>query len=321
MDHSGCLPAVIERVRPERILASAKGAEALQQHFHFDHEIEVVPDGGRRELGGAHLRFLEARMLHWPDSMFTFLEDDGILFSNDGFGMHLASEKRFVDELEPGLVRYEAAKYYANILLPFGKVVSGALKKMEPLRSEVRLIAPDHGPVWRQDIHEILDLYAAWTLQRPSRKVVVPYATMWQSTALMARAVGEGLAAGGADVKLMPLGASHRSDVAVELLEAGGLVVGSPTLNGQVYPTVADVMTYLKGLKPKNLVGASFGSFGWSGEAVRQLDKILTDMGVELVGEGVQVQYVPDRKALLRCRSLGSEVAAKLEERVTAAVS
>ena len=321
MDHSGSLPAVIERVNPERVLASAKGAEALRQHFHFDREIEVVPDGERRELGGAHLRFFEARMLHWPDSMFTFLEDEGVLFSNDGFGMHLASEKRFADELDPGLVRYEAAKYYANILLPVGKVVSGALKKMAPLRPEVRLIAPDHGPVWREDPGQILDLSATWTLQRPSRKVVVTYAPLWQSTALMARAVAEGLGAGGAEVKLMPLNGSHRSDVAVELLEAGALVVGSPTLNGQIYPTVADVMTYLKGLKPKNLIGASFGSFGWSGDAVRQLDGLLTEMGVELVGEGLQVQYVPDEQALLRCRALGSEIATKLRERVSAAIS
>jgi flavorubredoxin len=314
MDHSGCLPAVIGAVEPSRVIASKKGAQALAQHFHWEVEVEQVGTGDRVQIGDAAFRFVEARMLHWPDSMFAFLEGDGVLFTNDGFGMHLATSERFADEIDPSLLDREGAKYFANILLPFSPLVTKLVGQLPGLDLDVRIIAPDHGPIWREDPMRIVEQYARWAEQKPGRKAVVIYDTMWQSTAAMARAVGDGLAAAGVTTKLMPLDGSHRSDVATELLGAGALVVGSPTMNGQIYPTVADALTYLKGLKRKGLVGGAFGSYGWSGEAVGHVERHLEEMKVELAGEGVKHRYVPDGEALTRCRELGSAIADRLAD-------
>ena len=314
MDHSGSLPQVVTDVRPEKVVASPKGVQALRDHLHWDVPVEAVKTGERLELGGDAIRFVEARMLHWPDSMFSYLEGERELFTNDAFGMHYAGAERFADELEPTVWRYEAAKYFANILLPFSSIITRFLEKLPAHRFELGMIAPDHGPIWRREPERIVQLYAEWAAQPPTRKAVVVYDTMWQSTARMAHAVGEGLSGGGATVQLMPLGGSHRSDVATEILEAGALIVGSPTMNGQIYPTLADVLTYLSGLKRKNLVGAAFGSYGWGGEAVRQLEDWLRGMKVDVMTEGVKARYVPDEAALTACRSLGEAVAARLSE-------
>jgi flavorubredoxin len=312
MDHSGCLPRLLHTFHPERLVASAQGEKALREHFHWDRQVQVVKDGERLPLGAATVKFLEARMLHWPDSMFAYLEGDGVLFSNDVFGMHLASAERFADEMDGAALRYEAAKYYANVLLPFSPQMAKVLDKLRSSDLEIGVIAPDHGPIRRQQPEQVLELYSRWAAQQPTRKAVVVFDTMWQSTARMARAIAEGLAAGGIAVKSMPLGGSDRSDVAAEILEAGALLVGSPTINNQIYPTVAGLMVYLKGLRPRNLVGAAFGSYGWNGQAVAKLDEALLEMGVELTEEGLRVCYVPDQEALAECRSFGTRVAAKL---------
>ncbi len=314
LDHSGGLPVTIETVGPEKIFASTRGANALGEHFHLDREIVPVENGESLSLGNMNLSFVETRMLHWPDSMFSYLDEGGVLFSQDAFGMHLASSERFADEIAPDILEYEGAKYYANILLPLSSLVTRLLQQVPELGLDIEVIAPDHGPIWREDIGNILDSYAQWAGQTPTKKAVVVYDTMWQSTALMAQAIGEGLAAGGAIPKLMPLGAAHRSDVATEILDAGALVVGSPTMNNNMFPTVADTLTYLKGLKPRNLIGAAFGSYGWSGEAVGQIEEVLTQMKVDLAAEGLKVKYVPDDNALAQCYALGQQVAAKLNE-------
>ena len=312
MDHSGALPRAIERLRPSAVYASPAGREALEAHFHLGHPIEAVKTGDALDLGGATLRFVEARMLHWPDSMFSHLVEGGVLFSNDAFGMHLATSERFADELPRDLLLAEAAKYYANILMPLAPILRGFLDKVPGLGLDIRTIAPDHGPIWRRDPGWIVERWAEWARIEPTRKAVVVYDTMWGSTAAMARAIGDGLAAGGAKVALLPLDAAHRSDVATEMLGAGALVVGSPTMNNQIFPGVADAMTYLEGLRPKGLVGAAFGSYGWSGEAVAQLEERLARMKVELVAEGVKVKYVPTGAQLEQCRALGLAVAERL---------
>jgi len=312
MDHSGCLPRLLHRVRPGRLVASAKGEKALGEHFHWDQQVQVVKEGERLALGAASVRFLEAPMLHWPDSMFAFLEGDEVLFSNDVFGMHLAGTERFADEVDGAQLVYEAAKYYANVLLPYSPQMTKVLEKLRASQLGFSTIAPDHGPIWREEPEQVLELYSRWAAQRPTRKAVVVFDTMWQSTGRMAGAIAEGLAASGIGVKFMPLDGSDRSDVAAELLEAGALVVGSPTINNQIYPTVAGLMSYLKGLRPRNLVGAAFGSYGWNGQAVAKLDEELLEMEVELADEGLRVCYVPDEKALAECRSFGTRVAAKL---------
>jgi flavorubredoxin len=312
MDHSGFLPEAIARIRPAKVVASSQGRDALERHFHLGLPIEAVKTGDSIDIGGATLRFVEARMLHWPDSMLTHLVEGGVLFSNDAFGMHLATSERFADEIDGDVVNAEAKKYYANILTPLSSVVKGFLEKLPGFGLDVRTIAPDHGPIWREDPGWIVGRYAEWAAQKPSRKAVVVYDSMWGSTAKMARAIGEGLAAGGASASLMPLDAAHRSDVATELLGAGALLVGSPTMNNQIFPTIADAMTYLEGLKPRNLVGASFGSYGWSGEAVAHLDERLQRMKIDLVAPGLKVKYVPTGEELESCRNLGLAVAEKL---------
>jgi len=314
MDHSGCLPQVIQKVKPEKVFASAIGAKTLKNFFHLDQEIVAVQDGQTLGLGDVNLTFLETRMLHWPDSMMSYLTEDELLFSQDGFGMHLASGERFADQIEDWILDHEAAKYYANILLPYSPLIPKLLNRVGELGLAIKLIAPDHGPIWRGKSHRIVDLYTRWAEQKPTHKAVVVYDTMWGSTDLMARAIGDGIAAAGGTVKLMPLNSFHRSDVATEIMEAGALLVGSSTINNGMFPTVADVLTYLKGLKPKNLIGAAFGSFGWSGEAVGQIRETLDRMKVEPVGEDVKVRYVPDEEALARCRGLGQSVAEKLKQ-------
>jgi flavorubredoxin len=190
------------------------------------------------------------------------------------------------------------------------------LDKVGSLGLAIDIIACDHGPIWRKNLDKILGWYARWAQQRPTMKAVVAFDTMWQSTARMAEAITEGLIAGGAHPKLMPLKANHRSNVATEILDSGALLVGSPTLNNNMYPSVADLLTYLKGLRPQNLVGAAFGSYGWSGEAVGQVRGILQAMDVELVGDGLRVTYVPGSDALQQSYELGQRVAERMKEKV-----
>jgi flavorubredoxin len=320
MDHSGGLPRAVDLIRPEKVFASANGVKALEAQFHWGRAVEAVKDGQELRLGDAALRFLETRMLHWPDSMMTYLVPGDVLFSQDGFGMHLASVERFADQIPTDVLYAEAAKYYANILLPLSSFVTKLLARVAEMNLAPKIIAPDHGPVYRKDPGWIVKQYAKWAAQKPTRKAVVAFDTMWGSTEAMARAIGEGLAAGGASpVRLLPMHASHRSDVAAELLEAGALVAGSPTLNNTIFPTMGDLLAYLGGLRRVNLVGAAFGSYGWSGEAVGRIEERLKAMEVEIVADALKVPYVPDSSALDRCRALGSHVAAVMKGRAAAA--
>jgi len=312
MDHSGCLSEVIKEVRPEKVFASTMGVKALKEHFHVEDEITPVKDGEQLSLGNMHISFMETRMLHWPDSMFSYLHEEKLLFSQDAFGMHLASDERFADEIERDIIEYEAATYYANILLPYSPLILKLLEKVEASGLDIQTVAPDHGPVWRKDLPWILSLYKIWAEQKPTNKAVVMFHTMWHSTERMARAIEEGLLAGGARVKVMSMESFHRSDVAFEILTAGALVAGSPTLNNNMLPAMADVLTYLKGLRPVNLIGAAFGSYGWSGESARQIYDILAEMKVDLVGEPLKAKYVPDSDALQKCFELGKATGEKL---------
>jgi len=255
-------------------------------------------------------------MLHWPDSMFSYLQNSKILFSSDAFGMHLASSARFADEIEDWILKDEGEKYYANILMPYSHLVTKLLDKVTKTGMELAMILPDHGPLWRRksDIQKVLNFYSRWAEQKPCKKALILYDTMWHSTEKMAHMIAEGIIREHMDVKLMSLKLNHRSDIAQELLDCGALLVGSPTLNNSMLPTVADILTYLKGLKRKNLIGAVFGSFGWSGEAVKQMEQILTDMGIILVSDGISVQYRPDANTLQRCFEVGTQVAQILQE-------
>ena len=316
MDHSGCLPEIIDLIKPKKVFASTIGVKTLKELFHDRHEIIPVKDGEELSLGNMGLTFMETRMIHWPDSMFTYLDKDQLLFSQDAFGMHLATLERFDDEIPAATLEYEAATYYANIVLPYSPVVLKALDRVAASGWQIKVIAPDHGPVWRKNIGRIIELYKKWAWQKPAAKAVVVYATMWHSTEKMASAISEALAQAGVKVKLLSMNEFHRSEVVYEVLDAGALIVGSSTLNNNILPQMADVMTYLKGLKPANLIGAAFGSYGWSGESVKDLEAILKEMKVEIVAPSVSVKNVPDSGALEKCSELGKTIAAQLLKKI-----
>ncbi|KQC09508.1 MAG: MBL fold metallo-hydrolase [Smithella sp. SDB] len=317
MDHSGCLPEVIDFIKPQKVFASTVGVKTLKELFHDEHEIIPVKDGETLSLGNMELTFMETRMIHWPDSMFTYLVKDELLFSQDTFGMHLATLERFADEIPAATLEYEGATYYANIILPYSAIVLKALEKVAAAGLKIKIIAPDHGPIWRKDIGWIIDLYKKWALQKPTAKAVVVYATMWHSTEKMARIISEALAQAGVKVRLMSMNEVHRSEVVYEVLDAGALIVGSPTLNNNILPQMADVMTYLKGLKPVNKIGAAFGSYGWSGESVKHLEAMLKEMKVDIVAESIAVKNAPGSDVLEKCHELGKTIAAELMKRVT----
>jgi len=312
MDHTGGLPEAIRIIRPEKVFASSMGVKALPAHFHLKDPLTAVKDGGKLSLGNRTLHFLETRMLHWPDSMMSYLAEEELLFSQDGFGMHLATADLFADRIDESVLRFEAAKYYANILMPYSPLILKLKERIAQAGLGIKIIAPDHGPIWRKDPLKIVGWYAQWAEHQPTRKAVVVYDTMWGSTALMARALGEGLQAGGAEVKILPLGKTTRADVATEALEAGGLLVGSPTINNGIFPTVADILAYLKGLKPQNLLGLAFGSHGWSGEGTKILEENLAAMKVERALPALRAVYVPTAVDLKACFDAGEAVGRRL---------
>jgi len=317
MDHSGCLPEVIDAIGPEKVFTSVMGTKTLREIFHRELSLIPLKDGDQVSLGNMTLSFLETRMLHWPDSMFSYLAEEQVLFSQDAFGMHLASSQRFDDEVDPAILRYEAATYFANILTPYAPLITKLLSRVLAAGMNFSIIAPDHGPIWRKDIQGILNHYADWALQIPARRAVVLYGTMWHSTEKMALAITEGMISNGIEVKSMSIDACHRSDVAYELMDAGALMVGSSTLNNNMLPGMADILTYLRGLKPKIPFGAAFGSYGWSGEAPRQIQEMLVGMKVELIGDPVQTRHVPTPEVLAQCHDTGRLMSEKIKQLIT----
>lgn len=315
MDHSGCLPQMIPIIKPEKVFASKMGVKALQAHFIGDENIaaiEAVEDQGTLNLGNLNIDFYETRMLHWPDSMFSYLREEKFLFSQDGFGMHLASGERFADQLPEEILNYEAEKYFANILLPYSDRILKLIETIGELGLEIDYIAPDHGPIWRENCMNIVLKYKEWAEQKPGKKVVIIYDTMWKSTELMARSVAEGVASKGIKLKVMDVSTDHRSDVLTELLTAGGIVIGCPTINNSMFPTIADVLCYIQGLKPQNMKGFVFGSYGWSGESIKRTEEALESINGEIICPAIKSKYAPTSEILEECYNKGVELAEKL---------
>lgn len=308
MDHSGGLPKVMHKIGEDKPLYVSKmGAKNHARHFPQKWNYHVVGTGDELSLGNRTFAFLETRMLHWPDSMFTYLKEDKILFSSDGFGQHYAGHENFDDEIGDKIMRH-AKKYFANILLLYSPLILSLVEKVTELGLEIGIICPDHGIVWRKDPGKIIDAYVTWAKQEPEKKAVVIYDTMWHSTQTMAEKIAAGIAEEGIEVKPMHIRSSHRSEIMTEVLDARAVVVGSPTLNNQLFPTVSDFLTYMKGLKPKNKIGAAFGSYGWSGESVKLINKELEEMQFDVIDPGVRVQYVPDQEGSDACFELGRKI-------------
>ncbi len=309
MDHSGSLPDIIDLVKPEKVICSQMGKKALLDHFHReDWPYQVAGPGETISVGKHSITFLETRMLHWPDSMFSYIPEEKLLISSDAFGEHLASTERFDDEIDQSVLMHEAAKYYANILTLYSPLVKKLLKKVGEMGIEIDMIAPDHGIVWRKDPGKILDAYSRWCVHEGTNKALVIYDTMWHSTEMMAKAVADGIESRGVSVKLMDLRVNHRSDVMTEVLDAKAIALGCPTLNNGLLPRMAGFLMYMRGLRPTNKFGAAFGSYGWSGEAVKLMNKAMEDMKFDLIDPGLRVKYVPDHSHLKECVELGKKM-------------
>jgi flavorubredoxin len=310
MDHSGSVPDIVELIGPEKVVCSPMGKKALLDHYHSGNwPYHVVETGQTLKLGKKTVSFLETRMLHWPDSMMSYIPEDKLLLSSDGFGQHWASSQRFDDEVEAVELYNHAAKYYANILLLFSPLVQKLIAKVADMGIEIDMIAPDHGIIWRKDPGGIIQAYQRWSRQESGRKALVIYDTMWQATEIMATAIGEGLKAEGVDFKLLNLKLNHRSDIMAEMLDSRALVLGSPTINNGIMPAMADLLSYMKGLRPTGKVGAAFGSYGWSGEAVKIISEAMRAMNIDMVSDGVRVKYSPRKEDLEKCFELGRQVA------------
>ena len=308
MDHSGALPQIMQHIGLDKPLYCSKlGARNLAAHFTDAWNYHPVDDGETLFLGRRTLTFMETRMIHWPDSMFTYLKEDAILFSSDGFGQHYAGFEKFDDQAGND-VMVQAKKYYANILLLYAPRILKLVEKVVDSGIRIDMICPDHGVIWRQNPTAIVEAYLRWSRQEPEKKAVVIYDTMWKSTETMANAISEGISATGVRVKPIHIRSSHRSDIMTDVIDAAAVVVGSPTLNNQMFPTVADVLTYMKGLKPARKIGGAFGSFGWSGEAVKLVTAELAAMNFNLIDPGPRLQYVPDEAGLAACVDYGKRI-------------
>jgi flavorubredoxin len=316
MDHSGGLPGVMRAIGLDKpVYCSALGVKNLGGQFKGAglnlHAVE-----GPLDVGGEELIFLETRMIHWPDSMFSFLPSQGVLFSQDGFGMHLASPERFDDEISEEIWGPLALNYFANILTPYTGQIGKLIEKVaaDGLVPKIKIICPDHGFIWRSNPGRALELYSRWVQQKPSRKAVVVYDTMWHSTEFMARELTDHLYSQGVEARYYCLKNQHRSHVATECYEAGAILVGTPTINNQMFPSVADLLCYLKSLKFKNKIGAAFGSYGWSGEGAKLVQAELKTMGWEVPADEVRVQWVPQENDLGPLKALGKVVADALKK-------
>jgi len=314
-DHSGSLAEMMEVIKPEKLFCSPRGKKALLEHYRReDWPYEVVETGREISLGKRTVQFMETRMVHWPDSMFSYLKEDALLISSDAFGQHWATSERFNDEVNPSELMRLAAKYYANILLPYSSLIQKLIADVQKLNLKIDMICPDHGLIWRENPMQIVAAYDKWTRQAPAQKALVIYDTMWSSTEFMAKAICDGLIGGGVSTQLMDLRVTHRSDVITELLDTAAVVIGSSTLNNGMLPRMADMLCYMKGLRPLNKVGAAFGSYGWSGEAVKHMTKYLEEMRIKVIHPGLSVLYVPTHEKLRECVELGREIAKAVKQ-------
>ena len=311
-DHSGAVAKVLEVAGDVELIVSNFGEKGLRRYFREDLSCTTIKEKPAVSLGSRTLQFVATPMVHWPDSMVTYIPEERLLLSNDAFGQHLASSKRFDDEVDPAVVMQEAAKYYANIVMPLWRSVLRAFKALGEL--EIEMIAPSHGIIWRSRAGAIMEAYQRWVEGVTSEKVIVVYDTMWGSTERVAKALVEGVAREGVTVQLHRLSETHSSDVIADVLDARAVLVGSPTLNNGLFPTVASFLAYMKGLRPKNKMGAFFGSYGWGGGAKRAAEAELKAAGVELVDSDLDFVFRPAEEELKRAVEFGGEIAMRVRE-------
>ena len=312
MDHSGSLPQVVERIGNPTVVTSERGKKGLEKHYQKSFNFRVVKTGDTLALGQRTLAFVEAPMLHWPDSMFTYIPEDRVLLPNDAFGQHFASTQRFEDEINGDLVMRHAAKYYANILWPLAPLILRKVDEVVKMGIPIDMIGPSHGLIWRKDPDRIIRAYVEWSRGKTERKVLIVYDTMWGSTEGMARAILKGLVEEGIQARLLSLRTNHRSDIIEEMLESRGILLGSPTLNNGMFPTMGDFLTYVKGLRPQGKVFGLFGSHGWGGGAIREMRRHLEAEKFETWEKELAVQYLSDPEELKKAIQFGREFAKRV---------
>lgn len=314
VDHSGALVELMREIPDTPIYCTKNAVRSLKGQFHQDWNFVEVKTGDKLSLGQRDLIFIEARMLHWPDSMFTYMTGDNILFSNDAFGQHYASEFMYNDEVDQAELYQESIKYYANILTPFSRFVVSKVDEFVKLNLPLDMICTSHGVIWRDNPMQIVEQYVKWAQDYQENQITIIYDTMWNGTKHMADAIASGIRQVDPDVtvKLMHTGITDKNDVLTEVFKSKAILVGSPTINGSVLNSIAGILDQIKGLSFKNKKGAAFGAYGWSGEGVKLIGDHLAKAGFELVNDGLRVLWNPDQEAVEKCVDLGKEFAKSL---------
>jgi flavorubredoxin len=317
-DHSGALPELMRHIPKTPIYCSKNGAKTLKGLYHRDWDFRTVKTGDKLSLGSKELVFVEAPMLHWPDSMFSYLTGDAVLFSNDAFGQHLASEFMFNDLVDQAELFQECIKYYANILTPFSPMVIRKIQEVLGFKLPLDMICTSHGIIWRDKPAQIVEKYLEWADNYQENQITILYDTMWESTRVMAEQIAAGI--GEVDnrvtVKLCNLAKTDKNDAITEVFKSKAILVGSPTINNGILVHVAALLEEMKGLKFKNKKAGAFGSYGWSGESVKIILQRLTESGFEVRDEGLRLTWAPDEASKKACREYGRAFAGPGEESV-----
>ncbi|HHX12655.1 MAG TPA: anaerobic nitric oxide reductase flavorubredoxin [Clostridiales bacterium] len=310
IDHSGALVELMREIPDTPIYCTRNGAKIIKGHYHQDWNFVTVKTGDTLDIGESKLVFVEAPMLHWPDSMFTYMTGEDILFSNDAFGQHYATESLYNDMADEAELYQEAIKYYANILTPFSKFVRRKIDEVLGLNLPLSMICTSHGVIWKDNPAQIIEQYLKWADDYQENQIILIYDTMWNSTRKMAEAIASGIeeADSTVTVKLFNTSKEDKNDVITEIFKSKGILVGSPTINGGHAHSIAGLLEMVTGLKMKNKKAAAFGSYGWGGEAVKQLTEKLKKAGFEVEDDGVRSIWVPDCDELDSLKDYGKKI-------------
>ncbi|MGN0709389.1 MAG: anaerobic nitric oxide reductase flavorubredoxin [Anaerovoracaceae bacterium] len=315
IDHSGSLPELMREIPDTPIYCTAKGEKIIRGHHHQDWDFVNVKTGDTLDLGDITLTFIEAPMMHWPDTMFTYVSGDEVLLSNDGFGQHFASESLFNDEVDENEMMYECMKYYTNILNLYSPMVTRKIKEIQGMGLPIKMICPSHGVIWRKDPEKIIETYLKWADAYQEDQVTIVYDTMWQSTRKMAQAIARGILAvsPSTTVKLYNASKDDKNDILTEIFRSKAVLVGSPTINYGYSYAIAGLLEMMKGLKFKKKKAAAFGSYGWSGDAPAKISAELKDAGFEVVDDGIKTMWVPDEEAEKEIEEYGKKFAEEIK--------
>jgi len=314
VDHSGALPVLMKRIPDKPIYCTANAVKSLKGQYHQDWDFRVVKTGDKIDIGnGKELIFVEMTMLHWPDSMATYLTGDNILFSNDAFGQHLATEELFNDKVNPCDLYGESMKYFANILTPFNSFLRKKLDQVIALNLPIEMIATSHGVIWRENPLQIVEKYIQWANDYQEDQITIIYDTMWNGTKFMAEKIAEGIKAADPEVvvRIHNLAKSDENDLITEIFRSKMVVIGSPTVSNSILHSMAGFLHLVKELKFKGKKAAAFGCYGWSGESVKVINEMMTGAGFEVVSEGYRNQWNPDTEAEKALVEFGREIAKK----------